>query len=361
MDFNEISNLRLVNQQIFHPDFKSVKDTIKELCAIQAQDFNMSKWAIGVRLPLSIDKTIETAFNKAEILRTHLLRPTWHIVSAKDIYWLLELTAPQIKSALKSRHRELEITKHVIKKSKQVIENSLLENHNLSRNELIGKLENSKIKTDKNRASHIFLMAELDGLICSGIITKKKQTYALLEERVPAKKILYKDEALAELAKRYFTTRGPATVQDFAWWSGLPMSDSRNALEIIKGSLNSETVNSKTFWFKYSFSDFENKKDVIFLLPAFDEFIISYRDRSAAITQQNFSKAVSNNGIFRPVIVYRGNVTGIWRPVRKKEKVLIEIKFFKLPGNSMKKLIKKASSDFGKFLEKEIEITYLTL
>lgn len=203
-------------------------------------------------------------------------------------------------------------------------------------------------------------MAELDGLICSGIIKKKKQTYALLEERVPLKKILYRDEALAELAKRYFTSRGPATVQDFAWWSGLSMSDSRNALEIIKGSLNSVTINSKTFWFKDSSSVSENKKDVIFLLPAFDEFIISYRDRSAAITQQNFSKAVSNNGIFRPVIVYKGNITGIWRPVRKKDKVLIEIKLFKLPRNSMKKLIKKASSGFGKFLGKEIEIAYIT-
>lgn len=149
MDFNKISNLRLVNQQISHPDFKPVKDIIEKLCAIQAQDFNMSKWAIGIRLPLSIEKTIETAFNKAEIIRTHLLRPTWHIVSAKDIYWLLELTAPRIKSALKSRHRELEITKHVLKKSKKVIENSFFQEHNLTRDELIGKLENSQLKPTK--------------------------------------------------------------------------------------------------------------------------------------------------------------------------------------------------------------------
>ncbi len=358
MLFDEISRLRLVNQQVNHPFNKSAKDVVKEMGALQAQDFNMSKWAVGIRLPFSTNRTIETAINNAEIIRTHLLRPTWHIVSAADIYWLLELTAPQIKSSLRSRHKELEITELVIKKSKKIIENSLQGEFQLTRDELVSKLENSKIKTNNNRASHLFLMMELDGVICSGIIKGKKQTYALLEERVPAKKILYKDEALAELAKRYFTSHGPATLHDFTWWSGLSMLDSRNALEIIKESFISETVNSKTLWFKDSFKNKEKMNNEVYLLPAYDEFIISYKERSAAIAQENISKAVSCNGIFRPVIVHKGKVIGIWKSEKNRDKILIEAALFKSHSNLTSSLIKKASLLFGNFLRKKVEVTF---
>ena len=355
MNFNEISNVRLVNQQVFHPVYKSVKDVVEKMAALQAQDFNMSKWAIGTRLSNSTVKAIESAFNKAEILRTHLLRPTWHIVSSEDIYWITKLTAPQIKSALKSRQKELELTESVIKKSYKVIADSLEKGKHLTREELVKELEKSKIKTSNNRASHIFLMAELEGLVCSGIISGKKQTYALLEKRVPGKKILYKDEALAELAGRYFSTRGPATLQDFAWWSGLSISDSKNALEMIRKDFISETINSKTFWFKDSFPASNGENDTVHLLPAYDEFVISYKDRSPAVDQGNIIKAVSNNGIFRPVIIHNGKVTGIWNTLRNKEKVLIEAKLFKSPGNKVKKLIQEAAFKFGKFFQEEIE------
>ncbi len=226
---------------------------------MQAQDYNMSKWAVGVRLPGSTNKTIETAIDMAEIIRTHLLRPTWHIVSAKDIYWLLELTAPRIKASLKSRHKELEISEYVIKKSKKIIEDALLGDHHLTREELVGKLENSKIKTNNNRASHIFLMAELDGLICSGKIKGKKQTYALLEERVSRKKNFNREESLAELSKGYFKTRGPATLQDFAWWSGLTLTDAGKAFETVKEDFISEMINSRTFWFEDSIVSSQSK------------------------------------------------------------------------------------------------------
>ena len=359
MHINEISNLRLINQQVLYSNMKSIDDIAKKLCAVQAQDYNMAKWALGVRVPGSTNEMIEASINNGEIIRTHLLRPTWHIVSSDDIYWLLGLTAPHIKTTLKSRQKELEITGYVIRKSKKIFEKELLDGHHLTRQELASKLEESKIRTNDNRASHIFLMAELDGLICSGRIKGKKQTYALLEERVSNKKMFSREEALAELAGRYFITRGPATLQDFAWWSGLSMSDSRNAIEMIKADFISEKFNSSLFWFKDPLLLSKRKNDEIFLLPAFDEFIISYKDRRAALPKENNSKAVSNNGIFRPIIIHEGKVIGIWRPSRKKEKIIIEIQIFKLINNAIKKLIEKSSKKFGNFLGQDVVITYL--
>ncbi len=359
MHINEISNLRLINQQVLYSNMKSANDIVKKLCALQAQDYNMVKWALGVRAPGSTNEIIETSIDRGEIIRTHLLRPTWHIVSSEDIYWLLELTAPQIKTTLKSRQKELEITEYVVKKSKKIIEKELIDGHHLTRHELAGKLEESKIRTDNNRASHIFLMAELDGLICSGRIKGKKQTYALLEERVSSKKLFSREEALTELAGRYFITRGPATLQDFAWWSGLSISDSRNAIEMIKTDFISEKFNSSLFWFKDPLIFPKHKNDEIFLLPAFDEFIISYKDRSAALPKENNSKAVSNNGIFRPIIIYEGRVIGIWKLSRKNDKIIVEVQLFKLINNTIKKMIEKSSKKIGNFLGQNIVITYL--
>lgn len=359
MNINEIINLRLINQSISNTLSSGVKEIVTQMCAVQAQDFNMAEWAVGVRLNGSNIKTIETGLNNAEILRTHVLRPTWHLVTANDIYWMLELTSPRIKSSLKSRHKDLEITKNVINKSKKIFEKALGADHHLTREELVNKLNKSKIQTNNNRASHIFLSAELDGLICSGIIKGKKQTYALLEERVVSKRILYKDEALAELAGRYFKSRGPATLEDFVWWSGLSVRESRNALEMIRNDFVSVKIDSRTFWFKDASDTKKNMDNKIYLLPAYDEFLISYKDRSAVIPDEYFSKTVSNNGIFRPVIIYNGKVIGIWKRVRKKDKVLIEAILFKSPTNSTKKMIKKASLMLGDFLRDEVEVTFI--
>ncbi len=180
------------------------------------------------------ESLINDAINKGEIIRTHLIRPTWHFVSSEDIYWMLELTSSRIKSSMSSRNRELELTQSVIKKSNKILREALTGNNHMTREELIGLLNKAKIKTDKNRASHLLAEAELSGIICSGISIGNKQTYALLEERVPQNKPLNKEEALKRLAQKYFMSRGPATLKDFSWWSGQAITQVRTALEILE-------------------------------------------------------------------------------------------------------------------------------
>ena len=356
MDSSKISTLRLQNQQIAATNFRTVKELVGWMGAMQAQDYNQAKWAIGARLPHLTEEQIESAFNQGEIFRTHLMRPTWHFVSADDIYWLLELTAKQIKSTTKSRNRDLGLTEAVLEKSKEVLIKSLEGNRALTREELSDQLNLAGINTYEQRLPHILMEAEIDGIICSGGIQGKKQTYALLAERVLVKKAFSKDEALALLAKKYFTSHGPATLPDFVWWSGLPIADARKALEMNKATLISETIGTDTYWFADSVYLPSSPPDSVYLLPAFDEYLISYKNRSSAITLEDHTKAISNNGIFRPVIVVNGQISGLWKRTTKKDTVLIELDHFRPHSKKEIGLIEKAAESFGYFSGKKTEV-----
>jgi len=355
----EIGNIRLHNQQIAGTSFTTAQEMVGWMGAMQAQDYNMAKWAIGARLPHATDKQIETALDNGEILRTHVLRPTWHLISGDDIYWLLELSASKIKTELKSRLKQLELTTAVVAKSKTILEKALANNSYLTREALVTEMQQSGIPTDNNRASHLLLCAELDCIICSGPTKNHKQTYALLPERVPQRQIFAREEALEKLAQIYFSSHGPATLQDFTWWSGLSITDARKALELVKPSFISATIGSATYWFRTESANFTSKPGSAFLLPAFDEFIISYKDRTASLLLEQHKKAISENGLFRPVVVIDGKVTGLWNRTMKKDKILLEINSFHPINNSVRSLMQKGAEKFGSFLEKDIEITII--
>lgn len=327
MTLSEISSLRLYNQRIIQTEFSSAKEIVSWMGAMQAQDYAMAKLAAGLRLQNATADTIENALNKGDIIRTHLLRPTWHFVSKDDIYWMLALTAPQIKPLLRSRHKDLELTDAVFSKANKIIEKSLL-GKSLSREEIAKEFNNANIKTDNNRLSHLLLNAELNALICSAPLKAKKQTYALLKERVPKQNMLSRDEALAVLAGRYFRSHAPATVYDFSWWSGLTLKDARLALSFVKEDFVSAIIDSKEYWFTDAFNNIKHNDTKIHLLPAYDEFLISYKDRSASLTLTDNKKAISDNGIFRPLILINGEVAGLWKSISKNGNLNISIDFF---------------------------------
>jgi len=358
MNISDTPFIRLHNQQLTQTNFKTAKELVNWMGALQAQDYNQAKWALGVRLPHLTAEQIETTFNQGDFIRTHLMRPTWHFVSPDDIYWLLELTAKQIKSAMKARNRQLELTEEVFRKSQEVMINVLEGNRSLTREELGVYLNNAGIKTADQRLPHILMEAEIDGIICSGGIREKKQTYALLSERVPEKKSLTKDEALALLARKYFTSHGPATLADFVWWSGLPVSEARKALALNKDVLFSEIHESDTYWFSGSFSHQKPETDSVVLLPAFDEYLISYKNRSAAIEADHHAKAISSNGVFRPIIVVNGRISGLWKHTIKKDKLLIDLNHFRPHNQSEKRLITRAAESFGHFSGMNTEVRF---
>jgi hypothetical protein len=317
--------------------------------AMQAQDFGMAKWAVGLRIPAATEGTFDEAFNKGEILRTHVMRPTWHLVSAQDIRWMLELSAPHIRTSLKSRHRELEITNDVLRKSINLIVKALQNNNHTTREELIRIFERNNIDPGNNRASHLLLCAEMDGILCSGAIREGKPTYALLDERIPRSRSITRPEALQRLALKYFSSHGPATLQDFVWWSGLPVADARSAVEMIKPDLMEDKIGERVYWMHDSTSVSGPAEASVVLLPAYDEFIISYKDRTVSLTRDDISKAVSSNGIFRPVILINGRVIGLWRKSRINGRLHLDLQFFRKPDKSTRSLVKSAIQSYESF------------
>jgi hypothetical protein len=353
MTLSDIARLRLHHQLLLDTKLNTAKEVVAYMGAMQAQDYAMSKWAVGIRMKKGAEKEINKALDKGEILRTHILRPTWHLVFANDIYWMLALTAPRIKASLKSRHKELGLSEALVKKSHRILEKALSNGDHVSREALVKKLQAGKIDTTENRASHLLFCAELEGILCSGA---GKQTYALLEQRVPKKNLLSKEESLARLAGIYFKSRSPATLTDFTWWSGLSPADARNALEMIKTEFTRETIGEQTYWFSPAYSGKKSSTANLLLLPAFDEFLISYKDRTAAIQLLHQKRAFSSNGIFWPTLLLNGQVTGLWKRTVKNDQVLIEPDLFETKNKIPKALLKTATEAFGHFLDKSPQI-----
>jgi hypothetical protein len=229
-----IPQIRLSQQKINQQDLSTPQEVVAYMGAIQAQDFPMSRWAIGLRLPKSNDEMIEKALNDGHLVRTHVLRPTWHIVSGQDARWMLALSVRCIKSAMNSYDKNLGIDAAMYVKTNDLIAKALEGGKNLTRQEVMNEIEKGGVKTNSSRAIHFMMNAEVDAIVCNGIPKGKELTYALLDEKVPKGLILSKEEALATLAKRYFTSHAPATIQDFQWWSGLSMTDARLGLASIK-------------------------------------------------------------------------------------------------------------------------------
>jgi hypothetical protein len=358
MDLSSIVNHRLINQQITESKFKTSQKLVEWMGAVQAQDFNMSKWALGCRLPGITENKIEEEYNQGKILRTHLMRPTWHLVSSKDIYWMLQLTVPQIKTVTKSRHKELELTHDVLNKCMHIIEIALEQEEFLSREELIIELSKSKIKNDNNRASHIFLCAEMEKLVCSGPIVNGKLTYALFDKRVKTKDSIYPDEALHRLAGKYFKSHGPASLEDFTWWSGLKATDAKKGFESIQKELLSQKIGNEVYWYYPSKEKSGLHSITVNLLPAYDEYIISYKHRDAAIVFEDTRNVISSNGIFRPIIVIDGQVAGVWRREIRKDKVFVDIDLFCSFNDEILMLVNEQLERYGKFINKKPDIQF---
>lgn len=358
MEMSEIGIQRLNSQHVGCRRIESVSDLVKWMGAMQAQDLNSAKWAIGVRLPGVNVKLIDEAINNGEIIRTHALRPTWHLISADDYHNIMNLTAPGIHISIKSRQKQLELDEKFFNKSDTALEQVLEGGNHMTREELVKELSKTISNIDSSRMNHILLKAELDRLIVSGRIKNGIHSYALAHERFKSKSDMYqKDEALTLLATKYFASHGPATLLDFNWWSGLSITDCRKALEMVKHDLQSMKVDSQLYWFKEfdqegngHLNESVNIGQRLFLLPAYDEFIISYKDRSAVMSAADHQRAVSSNGIFRPTIVLDGNVVGLWNKKSIKNAIEILPELSIKEDNTIKDLINKAAGDYVKYL-----------
>ncbi len=350
MNTSEILKLRLYNSGLSTSPFKSAVEAVSHSVAVQAQDFTAAKWALGLRIKNSTDKDIEKAFNDGAILRIHVMRPTWHFVRPEDIRWLLELTAPRVKSLLAHYNRKLGLDEALFARSNSAIVKALEGRTYLTWQELNAILVDTGIGTDVQRLAHIITWAELDGLICSGPRRGKQFTYALLDERVGRSVMRSREKSLAELALRYFTSHGPAQLKDFSWWSGLAEKDARAGLDMIKSRLNPTTLNGKTYWFFPPAEMTVPDSPSALLLSMYDEYTIAYKDRGDFSEGRSIERMISMGNALTAVIVLNGRVSGTWRKVMKKNSVEISLNPFRELGNTEQEALESEVVRYGKFV-----------
>jgi hypothetical protein len=357
MKNSDVACLRLYNQGLSKIRFADPMDIVTQLGAVQAQDYAGAKWALGQRVSTATDAAIDQIFNEGKILRTHLMRPTWHFVVPADIRWMLDLTAPRVHAVNAFMYRKLELEKAIIKKSYSVLEKALQGNTYLTRAELASIFDKAGIVADGLRMGYFLMSAELDGVLCNGPRKGKQFTYALLEERVPQVKTVQRDEALAELTRRYFATRGPATLQDFTWWSGLTMADAKKGIEMVHPQFVSEVINSHTYWFVESELPAGEKSPAAYLLPNYDEYFIGFKDRSAIGEVATGAGITSDDPSFLAhIIIVDGQVVGGWRRTLKKNAVLLEMNLITGLTKPEHQALMEAANRYGKFLGLQVDI-----
>lgn len=357
MTHHEISQYRLASQKLLETSANTPQEIVHHLGAMQAQDYTMAKWAIGSRCDAT-EKEIEEAINSGKIIRTHILRPTWHFVSADDIYWMLEVSGPQVKRIILAETKKHGYDEKAFDKINSAIEKLLAGNNHLTRDEIMQELDLKKVSGDYYLSGVLIMMyAELEGLVCNGKMKGKQMTYALLGEKVP-KPItkLTKEEGLVKLAKRYFESHGPATLLDFSWWSGFPQTTCKLVLNSISSELHSVEIENQTYWFGTDLPLKGSFSESVHFLPAFDEILISYKTREASILPEHKSKAFTNNGIFKPVILENSKVIGTWKRTIQKDHAKIETQFFNETENHKKAVLSEGLTSFEKYLETKIVI-----
>ena len=318
----EVFRQRLAQQQLSQTPFLEPSEVVAWLGAIQAQDYLGSKWALGLRMRQGTDAQIEQAFNNGAILRTHVMRPTWHFVTPADIRWLLALTAPRVKAANAPAVRRLELDDALFGLCNELIAKTLQGGQARTRAELSSILATAGIVGDSLRTGHILMRAEIDGVICSGPRRGKQLTYALLDERAPNARRLERDEALAELTRRYFTGHGPATIRDFVWWSGLTVADAKAGLDMVASDLEHSTLHDQTYYFSANDPPTAKRSQDAYLLPTYDEFLVGYAgfDKARQGGQDRQRKIA-----FESRLVTEDKIAGSWRRTIKKEMALLEI------------------------------------
>jgi hypothetical protein len=304
----------MINQRLMKPVSHSPADAVRWFGAIQSQDLAGSLYAMGLRMPHASETTVERAIAEKSILRTWPMRRTIHCVPAEDARWMVRLLAPRQIDRMAPYHRKLGITNHELKRAGKVLHSALAEGRQLTRAELYGKLNAAGIATDAPdglaHGLHLITHWAQAGLICIASRRGKQPTFALLEEWAPRGRELWGDDAYAELAKRYFQSHGPATVADFAWWSGMSMPEAKRALWLLGDSLRAIAIDGGQYWLTRDLSEAAAGPLPVLFLPAFDEYTVGYADRSAAV-DANLLKSV-NHGLAASILV-NGRIAGTWK------------------------------------------------
>lgn len=356
----DIVQERLLQQRITGTPFATPLDAVTSLTAVQSQDYRASLWAIGLRTHMTTEAMIEQALNEKQLVRTLLFRNTVHIIKASDIRWLIDLIGPRMRMIIANiaRANNVNFDENIVAKSQEIFIKALQGGKQLTRRELIILLEKAGIQAANLGGLLIVQCAQADGLLCYGPRRDKQQTLMLLHEWLPSTKSLSHEESLAKLTQHYFTGHGPATIEDFVWWSGLTITDCKKGIAIMKSQLNHEVIDGQEYWFASTHPTKNVASPKASLLPNYDEYMVGYKDRSAIFDISHKQKVATPQGniIFANVVVLDGQVVGTWKRIIKKQLVEIVFTFFIQLTNKQRKAVQVATDHYEKFLGLPIKV-----
>jgi hypothetical protein len=353
----EIAEQRLRNQCITRATSRQPADVVAWLGAVQAQEYPAARWALALRMPEgTTDAAIERACDGGRILRTHVMRPTWHFVAAADIRWMLELTASRVHRSMAYYFRQFALDTGILTRATTVFERALGDTQYLTRAELGAQLERAGLVATGVRLALLTLHAELEGVMCSGPRRGKQLTYALLAERAPRARRLSRDEGLAELARRYFRSHGPATIRDFVWWSGLTSADAKRGLEMNRA--RHKAVDGQPYWTVGRAPAGGTRERTVHLLPVYDEYLVSYRDRDAVPHRPNGIKSRPRGSVtFQHAVVIAGQVAGSWKTVRKASGLSVDVRPLRHLTGPERRALAETAARYGRFLNAPVSLS----
>lgn len=325
----DIGRCRLASQRIVGSDFTDPAEVVAHLGALQAQDYAAVLWAIGLRLQEGVRSDVERAIAERKIVRTWPMRGTLHFVAAPDVRWMLRLLAPRSIAASATRYRAVGLDDATVTRGADLIVRALEGGEPLTRDAVYAALDRGGISTAEQRGYLLLWRLASEGVICFGPHRAGKPTFVLLDAWIGGGGEFSGDEALAELARRYFRSHGPATVRDFAWWTGLPLGDARTGIAASAPALICDTIDGTAYWMAPEALDAPPHGRSVHLLAGFDEYLLGYTDRSAVLDPIHAVMIVpGRNGVFQPTIVVDGQVRGTWKRSGGKSKAMVTPLFF---------------------------------
>ena len=334
--------------------------------AVQSQDYPAAKWALGQRIRGAVDGDIDAAFDRGEIVRTHVLRPTWHFVLPRDIRWIQELTSPRVMAGLAGRHRTLKLDARTVARAADLFGEALAGGKFMTRTELGEVLTAAGVSVDGQRLPHLIASAEHANVITSGPRRGKQFTYALLAERARKARTLDREQALKQLTITYFRSHGPAQLKDFGWWSGLTIQEIRKGIHLAGNELEHEEIDGIDHWSAADHAGPSRAGSVAHLLPNFDEYTVAYRDRSALLDPKipfdaasfaYYRDASPMGGILSNVVTIGGRVRGAWSRALSPGLVKIDVKSLAPVSRTQAGAVRRAAARFGRFLAARVELT----
>jgi hypothetical protein len=345
---------RLAIQRLSGTPFRTAPEAVRFFGVVQAQDHLGAKWSLGMRVRNATDRTLDAALAAGTIIRTHVLRPTWHFVAPEDLRWMLALSAPQVNRLGSYQYRELELGPKLFTKVHALLERVLAGGRHLTRAEVAKELERGRIVGDGRRIAHILMESELAGVVCSGAPKGKQQTYALVEEWVAPGPRYARADAVVLLAQRFFTSHGPATMKQFAWWSGLSRRQTLEALETLRKTCECETVDGVE-WFFVPQRSTSRQEPTARLIPEYDEVLTGWADIGIPRSIADRRRGKPTNTFDRPIL-YGGKWVGTWRRTIGPKRVVIEIERFGKFSPAIEKALRAEAERYAAFVGMSVSL-----